>query len=72
MKTELSKMVELTDAELDAVAAGQQTGLINIDVGNVTVSDVVDVDVRNVSVAVAAAVAVLGAAAAGAASGVAP
>jgi hypothetical protein len=31
MKTELREMVELTDAELDAVAAGaRQSGLVNV------------------------------------------
>jgi len=52
----LSAPIELTDAELDAVAGGL-----------VTVVDVIDIDRTNVSVAVpvAAAVAVLGGAAAG-------
>ena len=30
--------VELTGAELDAVAGGQQSGLVNVDVGNVQVA----------------------------------
>ena len=55
--------VELTDAELDAVAAGANAGLIAIDVQNVLNNNNVDVDipvtVRDVNVAVAAAVAVL-------------
>lgn len=59
--------VELTDAELDAVAAGQgNNGLIVIDVQNVLNNNNVDVrvpvDIRDVNVGVAAAVAVLGAA----------
>jgi hypothetical protein len=29
---------DLTDAEIDAVAGGQQEGLVNIDVGNVQVA----------------------------------
>ncbi len=59
--------VELTDAELDAVAAGAANGgLIAIDVQNVlnhnNVNVTVPVTVRDVNVGVAAAVAVLGAA----------
>lgn len=34
----LSAPVELTAAELDAVAGGQQSGLVNVDVGNVQVA----------------------------------
>jgi|GEM_PF-7057648 len=53
--------VELTDAELDAVAAG---ALIRVDVNNVLNRNEVDVrvpvDIRDVNVGVAAAVAVLG------------
>lgn len=56
-------LVELTGAELDAVAAG---ALISIDVQNVLNRNNVDVSipvtVRDVNVGVAAAVAVLGAA----------
>ena len=63
----LAVPVELTDAELDAVAAGQgNNGLIVIDVQNVLNNNNVDVrvpvDIRDVNVGVAAAVAVLGAA----------
>jgi hypothetical protein len=59
--------VELTDAELDAVAAGAANGgLIAIDVQNVlnnnNVAVTVPVNVQDVNVGVAAAVAVLGAA----------
>lgn len=65
----IGALVELTDAELDAVAAG---ALIRVDVNDVLNRNNVDVDVpvtvRDINVPVAAAVAVLGAA--GAASGV--
>jgi hypothetical protein len=49
MNTELSKMVELNDAELDAVAAGALLNLLLL--------DVVDVGDVNVAVPVNAAVA---------------
>jgi hypothetical protein len=58
--------VQMSDAELDQVTAGQAAGLIAIDVQNVlnnnNVAVAVPVTVRDVNVGVAAAVAVLGAA----------
>jgi hypothetical protein len=60
------ELVELTDRELDAVAAGQgvNVGGIQVNVNDVLSHNTVDVDVRNINVGVAAAaaIAVLGAA----------
>ncbi len=65
MQDKLSTPVQLTDSELDHVAAGiLNGGLINVDVTDV--ANNVDI-VKNVNVDVAAAVAVLGGA--GAVSG---
>jgi hypothetical protein len=55
MNTELSRMVELTDYELDFVAAGKQQGLVNVNVQdneivkNVLNNNNVDVEVNVLS-----------------------
>ena len=43
--------VELTDAELDAVGAGQANGLVAVNVGNITVSHVLENFLNSNSVA---------------------
>jgi hypothetical protein len=71
---ELSTMVELTGAELDAVAAGRAIGIgvgglagvgVGVEVGDITVDDVVRVDHNTVeinenNVAIGVAAAILG------------